>query len=222
MPNGARSGTADPVSTERTASPSVDEAIADYDRLAGTLAPRYAGSGAAERLVKRHTAILPKPPGPVLDIGAGSGAHAVAFEAKGYRVVAVEPSAGMRAQALTLFPDMDAEWIDDRLPDLAVVRARGERFPFILINAVWMHVPPANRSEAVAAVADLLTPGPGGIVSIALRQGPPPADRPMYEVLPEVISADFTAAGFEELERSEHGGGGGSDAGFVRLVLRKA
>ncbi|WPZ33414.1 methyltransferase domain-containing protein [Thalassobaculum sp. OXR-137] len=207
------------MSTETTPSPSIDDAIADYDRLAGTLAPRYAGSGAAERLVKRHAAILPKPPGPVLDIGAGSGAHAVAFEAAGYRVVAVEPSAGMRAQALTLFPDMDAEWIDDRLPDLAVVRARGERFAFILINAVWMHVPPADRGTAVAAVADLLTPG--GIVSLALRQGPPPADRPMYEVLPEPISADFRAAGFEELERSEHGGGGGSDAGFVRLVLRK-
>ena len=200
--------------------PTVDDAIADYDRLAGTLAPRYAGSGAAERLVRRHAAILPKPPGPVLDIGAGSGAHAVAFEAKGYRVVAVEPSAGMRAQALTLFPDMDAEWIDDRLPDLSAIRARDERFPFILINAVWMHVPPADRDRAVAAVADLLTPG--GIVSIALRQGPPPADRPMYEVLPDAIAADFREAGFEELERSDHGGGGGSDAGFVRLVLRKA
>ena len=213
MPSGARSVMAEP-------GPTVDDAIADYDRLAGTLAPRYAGSGAAERLVKRHAAILPKPPGPVLDIGAGSGAHAVAFEAKGYRVVAVEPSAGMRAQALTLFPDMDTEWIDDRLPDLSVVRARGERFPFILINAVWMHVPPADRGRAVTAVADLLTAG--GVVSIALRQGPAPADRPMYEVLPEVIAADFTSAGFEELERSEHGGGGGSDAGFVRLVLRKA
>lgn len=214
MPNGARSAMAD------ASSPSIDDAIADYDRLAGTLAPRYAGAGAAERLVKRHAAILPKPPGPVLDIGAGSGAHAVAFEAKGYRVVAVEPSAGMRAQALTLFPDMDAEWVDDRLPDLAVTRGRGERYPFILINAVWMHVPPADRGRAVAAVADLLTPG--GILSIALRQGPPPADRPMYEVLPDVIAADFHAAGFEELERSDHGGGGGSDAGFVRLVMRKA
>ncbi|MDF1794518.1 MAG: methyltransferase domain-containing protein [Thalassobaculaceae bacterium] len=203
---------------ERTDGPSIDDAIADYDRLAVTLAPRYAGSGAAERLVRRHAAILPKPPGPVLDIGAGSGAHAVAFEAKGYRVVAVEPSAGMRAQALTLFPDMDAEWIDDRLPDLAVVRARGERFPFILIHAVWMHVPPADRDRAVAAVAALLTPG--GVVSIALRQGPPPADRPMYEVLPEVIAEDFRHAGFSEIERSDHGGGGGSEAGFVRLVLR--
>lgn len=201
-----------------SAGPSIDDAIADYDRLAGTLAPRYAGSGAAERLVKRHVALLPKPPGPVLDIGAGSGAHAVAFEAKGYRVVAVEPSAGMRAQALTLFPDMDAEWIDDRLPDLSVVRARGERFPFVLINAVWMHVPPAERDRAVTAVAELLTPG--GIVSLALRKGPPPPDRPMYEVLPDPISADFRRAGFTELERSDHGGGGGSDAGFVRLVLK--
>lgn len=202
------------------AGPSVDDAIADYDRLAPTLAPTYAGSDAAERLVKRLAAVLPKPPGPVLDIGAGSGAHAVAFEAKGYRVVAVEPSAGMRAQALTLFPDMDAEWIDDRLPDLEVLRGRGERFPFVLINAVWMHVPPGARERATAAVADLTTAG--GIVSLALRQGPSPADRPMHPVPPDAVAAEFAAAGFDEIGRSEHSGGGPSGAtGFVRLTLRR-
>lgn len=215
MPPGANSA----MGNAKTPAPTVEDAIADYDRLAPTLAPVYAGSDAGARLVKRHATLLPTPPGPVLDIGAGSGAHAVAFEAKGYRVVAVEPSAGMRAQALTLFPDMDSEWIDDRLPDLDVVRARGERFPFILINAVWMHVPPADRDRAVAAVADLTMPG--GVISLALRQGPSPADRPMYDVPPEVIADDFARAGFREIDRSDHGGGGPSGAtGFVRLVLR--
>ncbi|MCR9072819.1 MAG: class I SAM-dependent methyltransferase [Alphaproteobacteria bacterium] len=200
--------------------PTIDDAIADYDRLAPDLAPVYAGSDAAARLVARHAALLPPPPGPILDIGAGSGAHAVAFEAKGYRVVAVEPSKGMRAQALTLFPDMDAEWVDDRLPDLAVIRSRGERFPFILINAVWMHVPPSDRDRAVAAVSDLTADG--GVVSLALRQGPSPADRPMHPVPPDVVAREFARAGFEEVERSDHSGGGPSRAtSFVRLVLRK-
>jgi len=199
--------------------PGIDDAIADYDRLAATLAPAYAVSDSAARLVRRHAALLPPPPGPVLDIGAGSGAHAVAFEAAGYRVVAVEPSRGMRAQALTLFPDMDAEWIDDRLPDLTTLRARGERFPFVLINAVWMHVPPAERPRATAAVAAVTAPG--GLVSIALRQGPAPADRPMHPVPPDDIAADFAREGFREIERSDHAGGGPSGAtGFVRLVLR--
>lgn len=220
MPNGVSGVTADMEDGPENDGPSIDDAIADYDRLAPDLAPAYAGSDSAARLVARHAALLPPPPGPILDIGAGSGAHAVAFEAKGYRVVAVEPSAGMRAQALTLFPDMDAEWIDDRLPDLVVTRARAERFPFVLINAVWMHVPPADRGRAVAAVADLTADG--GIVSLALRQGPSPADRPMHPVPPDTVAADFARAGFEEIERSDHSGGGPSRAtSFVRLVLRK-
>ena len=198
--------------------PTVDDAIADYDRLAPVLAPRYAGAIPAERLVKRHAADLPPPPGPVLDIGGGSGAHAAAFEQAGYRVVVVEPSAGMRAQAKQLFPNLAAEWIDDRLPDLSRLRSRDERFPFVLINAVWMHVPPGDTDAAVRAVAAVTAPG--GTLSVALRQGPPPADRPMYPVPPDDVSATFTRTGFIELKRSEHSGGSASDARFVRLVFR--
>lgn len=168
--------------------PTVDDAVADYDRLAAVLAPRYAGAaGLAERLVKRHADVLPPPPGPVLDIGAGSGAHADAFEAAGYRVVAVEPSAGMREQARRLFPSLAAQWIDDRLPDLARVKDRGERFPFVLINAVWMHIPPPLTDTAAQAIAAVTAED--GVVSVALRQGPPPDDRPMYPVPPDEVSA---------------------------------
>lgn len=198
---------------------SVDDAIADYDRLAATLAPRYARFDAA-RLIDKLADVLPDKPGPVLDIGAGSGVHAVAFEAAGYRVVAVEPSSGMRAQALTLFPDMDAEWIDDRLPDLTTVRARAERFPLILINAVWMHVPVADRERAVTALAELAAPG--GAVAVALRQGPPPADRPMHPVHPDDVAAEFGTAGFVEIQRAAHGGGDQTlDPPFVRIVFRR-
>ena len=200
--------------------PTVEDAIADYDRAAAVLAPRYAGLG-AERFIRRHADILPAPPGPVLDVGAGSGVHAVGLAERGYRVVAVEPSAGMRAEATRLFPDAPGEWVDDRLPDLAAVRARGERFAFILVNAVWMHVPPADRDRACAALADLAAPG--AAVSLALRQGPPPADRPMHDCDPDLVSAEMARHGFAEIARSVHDADQSTPGvTFVRLNFRRA
>lgn len=200
--------------------PTVDEAIAAYDRLSMELAPRYAAGG-ADRFLKRHADLLPPPPGPVLDVGAGSGVHAAGFAERGYRVVAVEPSAGMRAEAARLCPDPRVEWVDDRLPGLSVLRGRGERFAFVLVNAVWMHVPPAERDAACAALAELAAPG--AVVSLALRQGPSPADRPMHDCDPDVVAAEFARHGFEEIGRSAHdGGAAGPNATFVRLNLRLA
>lgn len=200
--------------------PTVEQAIADYDRAAADLAPRYAGLG-AERFIKRHQDLLPALPGPILDIGAGSGVHAAGLAELGYRVVAVEPSAGMRSEAARLFPDASIEWVDDRLPDLATVRARGERFGFILINAVWMHVPPADRDRACAALAALASPG--AAVSMAARQGPSPADRPMHDCDPDVISAEMAHHGFAEIARSTHSADLGTPGvTFVRLNFRYA
>lgn len=199
--------------------PTVDDAIAAYDRLSTELAPRYAASG-GERFVARHADLLPPTPGPILDVGAGSGAHADAFAARGYRVVAVEPSAGMRAEAARLFPDSPVEWVDDRLPALSVVRRTGERFAFILVNAVWMHVPPADRPTACAALAALAAPD--AVLSMALRQGPSPADRPMHDCDPDSVAAELTVHGFREIQRSTHdGGAAGPGATFVRLTFRR-
>lgn len=200
--------------------PTVDDAIAAYDRTAAELAPRYAALG-SERFLRRHADLLPPPPGPVLDIGAGSGVHAAGFAGRGYRVVAVEPSAGMRAEAARLFPDAAIEWIDDRLPDLAAVRLRHESFGFILINAVWMHVPPADRDRAAAAVAALAAPG--AALSMALRHGPSPADRPMHDCDPDQVSAGLARHGFTEIARSIHDAELATPGvTFVRLNFRRA
>lgn len=200
--------------------PSIEDAIAAYDRESGVLAPRYAAFG-ADRFLARHADILPPPPGPVLDVGAGSGVHAAGLAARGYRVVAVEPSTGMRAEAARLFPDSGVEWLDDRLPDLAVLRSRGERFAFILVNAVWMHVPPGDRDAACAALAALALPG--AVVSLALRQGPPPPERPMHDCDPDVIAAEFHRNGLEEIARSVHDADKSMPGvTFVRLNLRRA
>ena len=85
----------------------------------------------AEDLVAKYEAIdfaakhgavlpfLPAAPASVLDIGAGTGADAAWLAARGYRVVAVEPTAALRSRAMALHPSPAIEWIDDSLPGTA-------------------------------------------------------------------------------------------------------
>ena len=44
------------------------------------------------------------------------------------------------------------------VPDLAKVRRLGLSFDLILLSAVWMHIPPAERQRAVRKLATLLAP----------------------------------------------------------------
>ncbi len=130
---------------------------------------------------------LPPPGATVLDIGAGSGRDAAWFAAHGYEVVAVEPSAAMRSCAQALHTSSRIHWLSDSLPDVANVRRLGLNFDFILLSAVWMHVPPAERQRALRKLATLLAPK--GRIAITLRLGAPDAERAMHEVsLPELSS----------------------------------
>lgn len=132
--------------------------------------------------------MLPPPGATVLDVGAGSGRDAGWFAANGYDVVAVEPSDAMLGHARTLHPSSRIHWVADSLPELANVRRLGLRFDFILLSAVWMHIPPAARQRALRKLATLLAPK--GRIAISLRLGPPDPERAMYEVsLSELANA---------------------------------
>src|SRR5712664_1649933 len=88
-----------------------------------------------------HRAVLhliPTAPGSILDIGSGTGRDAAWFAAMGHRVVAVEPTDAMRLPAMRLHPSPLIEWLDDSLPDLALLLTRGERFDAVMLSAVWM------------------------------------------------------------------------------------
>jgi len=50
---------------------------------------------------------------------------------------------------MALHPSPMIEWVDDSLPDLAVVRARGEEFDVVLQSAVWMHLDELQRRQAM-------------------------------------------------------------------------
>ena len=113
----------------------------------------------------------------VLDIGAGSGRDATWFAAMDYPTVAVEPSAGMRAEGAKMHPMVGFEWVADSLPQLRKVTSRCTKYGFINLSAVWMHVAPADRILALTTVASLLTQT--GVLAITVRV-PPVPDRGMY------------------------------------------
>lgn len=123
---------------------------------------------------------LPPLGGGCLDVGAGSGRDAAALARRGYRVTAVEPSDGLRQLAQQHHTDPHIVWINDSLPILAKVRARHERYQFILLSAVWMHIPPEQRLASLRTLYQLLEPG--GYIAFTLRLGAPCHERVMYPV----------------------------------------
>jgi hypothetical protein len=98
----------------------------------------------------------------------------------GLEVVAVEPSAAMRTEAQRLHPSPSIRWIADSLPGLDQTLRLGLSFDLILLSAVWMHIPPANRARAFRKLVTMLKPG--GSIAITLRHGPAEPERGIHTV----------------------------------------
>ena len=133
-----------------------------------------------------HQAVLhliPTAPSSILDIGSGTGRDAAWFAAQGHRVVAVEPTDAMRIPAMARHSSPRIEWLDDSLPDLALLLARGEKFDVVMLTAVWMHLDAEQRRRAIPNLASLVRQG--GAVIMQIRHGPVPVGRRMFEVSPE-------------------------------------
>ena len=121
----------------------------------------------------------------MLDVGAGSGRDSAWLAARGADVVAVEPSAAMREEALSYHPDVSIRWIDDVLPSLASTSRLGLSFDLILLSAVWQHVEPSDRPRALRKLVTLLKPG--GLLILTLRLGECDPDRVMHPVSVEEV-----------------------------------
>src|ERR1700730_2875764 len=174
-----------------------------------------------------HRAVLhliPATPGNVLDIGSGTGRDAAWFASQGHRVVAVEPTDAMRLPAMALHPSPRIEWLDDSLPDLAVLRTSGEKFDVVMLTAVWMHLDAQQRRQAMPHLAALVREG--GTVIMKGRHGPVPGGRRMFEVSPEET---IELAAMQDLRavlnlRTESGQAQNRDAGvtWTNLAFVKA
>jgi 2-polyprenyl-3-methyl-5-hydroxy-6-metoxy-1,4-benzoquinol methylase len=153
--------------------------------------------------VHRHVSHLhPPPPARVLDIGAGTGRDAAALAGRGYSITAVEPTPEMRTHGQRLHAGAAIDWIDDSLPDLAVVRGRGGQFDLVLMTAVWMHLDEPDRERAMAAVASLVRSG--GTMTLSLRHGPIPPGRRMFDVSAAETSALAAQHGLVTIQTSVH------------------
>lgn len=154
--------------------------ISAYDLQAARLVAEYeALDPSAYR--RTYEALLPTGSDMLaLDVGAGSGRDAAWLTALGFKVVAAEPSTGMRRAGERLHAEAGIRWIDDRLPGLDATHALGLAFDVVLLSAVWQHVAPGDRQRAFRKLVTLLKPG--GLMVMTLRFGPAPPDRPMHEV----------------------------------------
>lgn len=170
-----------------------------YDRDADALAAQYDSLTFAQ-VHAPLLGLLPAAPGLVLDVGAGSGRDARGLAERGHQVVAVEPSAGLRAHGERA-SDPAIRWIADALPDLAWVSRAGLAFDFILLAGVWMHIAPGDRARAFRKLAGLLAPG--GRIAFSLRRGPEPPGRGFHPVSAEELEAFAAAHGLAFLLRAE-------------------
>lgn len=150
-----------------------------------------------EGIHKPWAHFLPKPPARILDIGAGTGRDAAWFASLGHSVLAVEPTDALRIGAGKLHPEPEIEWLDDILPGIPHVLARGETFDLILMHAVWMHLTENERAEGMANIASLLKTG--GRIAMSQRHGPVPAGRRMFDVSGEETIALAAANGLTNL-----------------------
>jgi len=164
-----------------------------YEAEADELLASFESVASAE--VYAHVAhLLPRTPSRVLDIGAGTGRDAAWFAEQGHFVLAVEPTARFREAGSALHASSRIEWLDDRLPDLAALHARGERFDTIVLCGVWHHLDEAEQRAAMPRLAPLLAEK--GRLVLSLRHGPGLSTRQAH---PQ--DADDTHAGAAGLAR---------------------
>ncbi|KUZ11683.1 SAM-dependent methyltransferase [Burkholderia diffusa] len=124
--------------------------------------------------------LVPMAPSCILDVGAGIGTDAAAFATMGHSVVAVEPVDALRVAGMRQHPSPRIDWLDDSLPDLAILRSRRNEFHFVMLSAVWMHLDERERRRAMPNVSALLCDG--AVLVMSLRHGPVPAGRRMFDV----------------------------------------
>lgn len=85
----------------------------------------------------------------------------------GYEITAVIPATEMLALAKQIHNHENINWKSDSMPDLNTVK--NEKFDFILLSAVWMHVEKKDRKQALTNLKKMMKPNAKMI--IYLRHG---------------------------------------------------
>jgi len=99
--------------------------------------------------------LLPKE-GYILDVGCGSGRDSFYLAKQGFKVIAIDPSKEMLKHASETHKHENITWQKDSMPSLDNVKKLGIKFDFILLSAVWMHVPEKDRKAAFKNLQSLM------------------------------------------------------------------
>jgi len=198
-----------------------EETAAAYDRLAADYALRWGGLRLEHALTAftRHLRGRRR----VLDLGCGPGRDLAFLVEMGCRVVGLDLSAGMLAQARR------------RTPVASLLRADLRRLPLAdaCFDGAWasaslLHLPRAEMSAALSGVARRLQPG--GVLYLSLKkgqgaevvggQGEPRLLFTYYQ--PSQVETLLTRAGFRVLEQWVSADGAGRPRPWLNYLVRKA
>ncbi|MCF2859167.1 class I SAM-dependent methyltransferase [Pseudoalteromonas sp. SMS1] len=131
-----------------------------------------------EEINQDFLSLLPTRPARVLDAGSGVGQNAAALAQLGYDVVAVEPLQLFLSKAVSQYPSLKVQWLNDSLPELANVSVKEGSFDFVLLDGVWHHLNLCERRRCIERLASLMSEG--AICAISLRHGPAGAGTHVY------------------------------------------
>jgi len=156
----------------------------------------------------------------VLDIGCGSGRDARALAKRGYTVTAVDPSKEMLRLAEARDVKKRITWKKDALPQL--LSLGNISFSFILLSAVWMHIPPQQRDSSIKRISELLDDE--GYLAITLRIGNQDKNRMIYTVTLEELLTLSSKYGLHPvyIGRSTKDSFNRSEINWKKVVLKKS
>ena len=159
----------------------INPAAATTRYLAHTTSLRGAARHAVvARQLARH---LPKPPARILDVGGGSGTHAIQLARQGHQVVLLDPAEEMLANARAALSTEPAE-VRQRIQlirgpgEHAPTLLAGQHFDIVVCHGVLLYLDDPNPMlDALVA----MTRPDGGLLSILTKNADALAMRPALE-----------------------------------------
>lgn len=108
----------------------------------------------------------------VLDIGAGSGADAAMFAAKGHLVLATEPAEALRNEGQKAFQNKNIKWSAEALPEFGADVAAAAPFDVVTSVGVLQYLDKNERAKSLKQMFSMVAAG--GLIEV---QYPTPASR---------------------------------------------
>lgn len=125
----------------------------------------------------------------ILDVGSGMGRVAAALQARGHRVVAVEPDPALVEQSRRTYPDLEVIQSDILEADLSGLRASVDLA--VLVGNVMVFVAEGTEQDVLRRARETLAPAGRVLVGFHPVDGPATA----RDYSPGEFRADATAAG---------------------------